>query len=103
MKKIALFSLSLVVISSLTAFDAAALKKGTGPRGQSLTGDECRGLGGTVVIEKGCTSGQSCETRDQNGVIHEVCLTAKSAPGAASRINPGKIIPKTKTPAVKGQ
>ena len=102
MKKIGLFTLSLVVVSMLSAVDAAALTKGAGPGGQQLSGGECTGLGGSVVVDKACNSGQACQTVDQNGVVHEVCLTTKVESRSGTRhINPGKLTPNA--PAVKGQ
>ena len=101
MNKIGLFIFSIAVIVTLTAFDAAALTKGAGPGGQQLTGGECTGLGGSVVVDKICTSGQACQTVDQNGVVHEVCLSARSTSLGSRLINPGKL--NSDTPLVKGQ
>ena len=99
MKKIELLTLSVVVISFASAFDAAAAQKGMGPVGTQLTSGECTGLGGKVATSNLCNGGTSCVTVDQNGVVHEVCISAKKA--APARIAPSRITPST--PAVKSQ
>jgi hypothetical protein len=44
-----------------------------------LTKEECEGLGGTATDEPKCkTTGSTCETVDQHGVIHTSCINQKS-------------------------
>ena len=40
-----------------------------------LTASECRTLGGSVVNASFCNSGSSCQRTDQNGTVHEVCVS----------------------------
>lgn len=40
-----------------------------------LTTGECTTLGGESVDESVCNSGKACQTRDQNGTWHRVCIS----------------------------
>lgn len=40
-----------------------------------LTAQECKSLGGSVITASVCNSGSSCQRTDQNGTVHEVCLS----------------------------
>ncbi|HZP19728.1 MAG TPA: hypothetical protein VFB16_05910 [Bauldia sp.] len=40
-----------------------------------LTAQECKTLGGSVISASVCNSGSSCQRVDQNGTVHEVCLS----------------------------
>jgi hypothetical protein len=42
-----------------------------------LTAQECTKLGGSVITNSVCNSKNSCQRVDENGTVHEVCLSAK--------------------------
>jgi hypothetical protein len=42
-----------------------------------LTEAECHGLGGQTGSVSRCASGRVCVRADQDGVIHQACITAK--------------------------
>jgi hypothetical protein len=42
-----------------------------------LTKGECTKFGGTVSANVACKSKSMCETTDENGVTHRVCISAK--------------------------
>jgi len=41
-----------------------------------LSASECTALGGEVAINSICKSKQSCQRRDEDNKLHEVCLSA---------------------------
>jgi hypothetical protein len=73
-----------ITCSSLSAIPAFAVVKkapiSTPPKASTnapLTEGECTKLGGTVSGSNTCNSGSMCETTDENGKSHHVCISAR--------------------------
>jgi hypothetical protein len=82
MRRGAAFLIAIAVSSIALATSALALdiqrpgRATPAPtRIMKLTSEECKTLGGSLLKDSSCTSGQKCKTVDQYGLQHYVCLT----------------------------
>jgi hypothetical protein len=57
------------------ATPGSASKPAGGPAQPNLSKDECSKLGGSVVAEPACDSGQVCWRGDYNGKVFNVCIS----------------------------